>query len=106
MAKRAYRNHPAQLKADLLKRHHVDKAAVSELCNEHDLQPSVFYGWQNQLFTRAAEVLGPTRRATPSREKELEDKIARLEARIAEKDQVIAEVTEELVKTKKANGGP
>lgn len=106
MAKRAYRNHPAQLKADLLKRHHIDKTPVSQLCDEQGLRPSVFYGWQNQLFTRAAEVLGTKPREAPSRERELEEKIARLQARLAEKDQVIAEVTEELVKTKKANGVP
>ena len=37
-----------------------------------------------------------TRRA-PSRENELEAKISRLEARVARKDQIIAEVTEEYV---------
>ena len=43
-------------------------------------------------------------RRTPSREKELEEKVSRLEARVARKDQIIAEVTEEYVQLKKENG--
>ena len=46
-----------------------------------------------------------TRRA-PSRENELEAKISRLEARVARKDQIIAEVTEEYVTLKKNLGKP
>ena len=46
-----------------------------------------------------------TRRA-PSRENELEAKVSRLEARVARKDQIIAEVTEEYVTLKKNLGKP
>ncbi len=41
---------------------------------------------------------------SPSREKQLEEKVSRLEARVTHKDQVIAEVTEEYVKLKKELG--
>lgn len=43
MSKRTYKNRPAKKKAELLKRHYVDKVPVSELCNAEGLQPSVFY---------------------------------------------------------------
>ena len=52
-------------------------------------------GWRHTVFS--------TRRA-PSRENELEAKISRLEARVARKDQIIAEVTEEYVTLKKKLG--
>ena len=56
-----------------------------------------------------AQCRGPTvfsfRRA-PSREKELEEKLSRLEAKVARKDQIIAEVTEEYVTLKKNLGKP
>lgn len=45
-------------------------------------------------------------RRPPSREKELEEKISRLEARVARKDQILAEVTEECVTLKKNLGKP
>ena len=43
-------------------------------------------------------------RRAPSREKELEEKLSRLEAKVARKDQIIAEVTEEYVTLKKKLG--
>ena len=45
-------------------------------------------------------------RRTPSREQELEAKIAALEAKLARKDAIIAEVSEEYVKLKNALGEP
>ncbi len=62
----------------------------------------MFYTWQRDLLAGAPAVFA-TRRA-PSREKELEEEVSQLEARVARKDQVIAEVTEEYVKLKKELG--
>ena len=76
--------------------------AVSEVCNEAEIQPSLFYTWQRELLAGAHTVFS-TRRA-PSRENELEAKISRLEARVARKDQIIAEVTEEYVTLQKKLG--
>ena len=40
-------------KAALLKRHLVEKVPVSQICDEEDTQPSIFYGWLHQLMERA-----------------------------------------------------
>jgi transposase-like protein len=106
MSKRTRRNHSSEQKAALLKRHHIEKVPVSDLCDENKLQPSVFYGWQRQLFANAAAVFGAPKKAVASREQELEARIAQLEAKLARKDEVIAEVSEEYVKLKKAHGEP
>ncbi len=45
-------------------------------------------------------------RRAPSREKELEEKLSRLKAKVARKDQIIAEVTEEYETLKKNLGKP
>ena len=102
------RNHRSpEEKAALLRRHHVDKVPVTTICEEAGLQPSVFYQWQRELFARAAHVLGnaPPGGAT-SRERELEKKNAALTARLARKDQVIAEISQEYVELKKELGEP
>jgi transposase len=102
MSKRTHRT-PEQ-KAALLKRHLVDKVPVSQLCTENDLQPSVFYQWLHQLLERA-----PAAFATPgvtSRERQLELKVAALEAKLARKDSIIAEVSEDYVQLKKQLGEP
>ncbi len=96
------RRHTAEQKAELLRQHVVEKKPVSEVCNEAEIQPSLFYTWQRELLSGAHTVFSSRR--TPSREKELEEKISRLEARVAHKDQIIAEVTEEYVTLKKKLG--
>lgn len=98
------RHHSPEQKAALLRRHLVDKVPVSTLCNENDLQPSVFYAWLHQLLNNAQAALsGPK---ASSREHQLQEKIAALEARLTRKDAVIAAVSEELVKSKKELGEP
>ncbi len=102
MNKRHRRRHTAEQKAELLRQHVADKKPVSEVCNEAQVQPSLFYTWQKELLAGAHLVLS-TRRV-PSREKELEEEVSRLEAKVARKDQIIAEVTEEYVTLKKELG--
>jgi len=104
MSKATRRRFTPEQKADLLRRHMVDKVPVSQLCNEAQIQPSLFYTWQRELL-EAAPGLFATHRS-PSREKELEEKIAALEGKLARKDSIIAEVSEEYVKLKKELGEP
>ena len=106
MSKRQRRNHSSEQKASLLKRHHLEKVPVSTVCEENKLQPSVFYGWQRQLFENAATVFDGARQGASNREKELEAKVAQLEAKLAKKDAVIAEISEEYVTLKKEVGEP
>ena len=107
MSKKTRRHHTPDQKIVLLRQHHLEKVPVSEVCEGADLQPSVFYGWQRHLFEHGSAVFGESRkRAENSREAELLAENERLKARLARKDEVIAEVTEELVRTRKAAGEP
>jgi len=106
MAKRARRNHSPQQKAALLKRHHLGKEPVSSICDEKRLQPSVFYVWQRQLFENAETVFAGEAKRANSRERELAKRVEQLEARLAKKDAVIAEISEEYVRLKKELGEP
>src|SRR5262245_53719484 len=104
MSRRPRRHHSPEQKAALLKRHLVDKVPVSQICNENELQPSVFYDWLRQLLERApAAFVAPT---GTSREKQLEQKVAALEQKLARKDAVIAEISEDFVQLKKELGEP
>ena len=105
MSKRSRRHHSTEQKAALLRKHFVDKVPVSKICEENELQPSVFYHWQRQLMENAPAALdGPKRPA--SREKELEERVAQLEAKLAKKDSITAEISEEYVQLKKELGEP
>ena len=99
------RHFTPEQKTQLLRRHLVDKVPVSQLCDQHQLQPSVFYYWLTQLFERAPAALASPK-PVASRERELEQKIAFLEAKLQKKDSVIAEISSEYVQLKKDLGEP
>ena len=104
MSKKKRRHYTPEQKAALLRRHLVDKVAVSEICDENRLQPSVFYHWLRLLFANAPVALASQRKS--SQEHKLQQQVKELEAKIVKKDEVIAEVAEEYVRLKKALGGP
>lgn len=96
-------------KAALLREHHLDKKPVSDVCETAQVQPSLFYYWQKQLFENAPLAFEKEKRS--SREKELaaenaalKAKLAEKEATIARKDGVIAEISGEYVAEKEARG--
>ena len=102
---RSRRQFTTEQKVALLQRHLVDKEPVSKICDENQLQPSVFYQWMRQALGNLGAALGPPVSDAPNkREKELVAKTKELEVKLAKKDNVIAEVTAELVATKKALG--
>lgn len=106
MSKRARRSLSGEQKLAILREHLVEGKAVSEVCEQHEVQPSLFYYWQRQLFENGASAFGPSARATSNRERQQAERIERLEAKLARKDTVIAELSEDLVQLKKELGEP
>lgn len=106
--KRRRRHRSPQEKAELLKKHHLEKKPVTEICEEIGMQPSVFYHWQRELFERAPQVFeaGAKKSGGDTRTQQLERENAALKARLAKKDEVIAEISAEYVALKKELGEP
>jgi len=90
-------------KAKVLRRHLVDKVPVSELCEEHGIQPTVFYRWQKQLFEGAASLF---ERQSPKKDRREAERVQALEAKLRKKDEVLGELLEEHVALKKSLGEP
>jgi transposase len=104
MPKKARRNYQAEEKLSILKEHLSEGKAVSEVCERHGVRPSLFYYWQRQLFENGALALGPTKKVASAKEQRQVERISYLEGRLARKDQVIAELSEDLVQLKKEAG--
>jgi len=86
----------------ILRRHLVDKVAVSDVCDEAGIHPTLFYRWQKELFEHGAAAFG--RRGDDGQNRRLEQKVAALEKKLAGKDEVIAEIMESHVRLKKSLG--
>ena len=95
------RHFSPEQKMAILRRHLLEHVPVSDLCDEYDLSPTVFYAWQKQLFESSTAVF--ERRADgPS--VQLTRQVAHLEEKLIQKNEVLAELMEEHLRLKKALG--
>jgi transposase-like protein len=93
---------PAE-KVAAVKRHLVEGESVADLCDELDITPTLFYGWQKLLFEKAHLTFENGRKARAVEDAK-ESKIDRLEAKLQKKNEVLAELMEEHTALKKSLG--
>jgi len=99
---RKRKNYTPEEKVATLRRHLIEKVPVSDLCDELGLNPTVFYGWQKLLFENGAAAFQRKRKRNgPTPEVR---KIEKLEAKLTQKNEVLAELMEEHVQLKKELG--
>ena len=93
--------HTPQEKTTILREHLINKVPISDLCDRHDLQPTVFYRWQKLLF-EGMDSLFESKRDTES--SKLKKQVEALHAKLSNKDMVIAQIMEDYVSLKKSLG--
>ena len=93
----------AEQRAEIVRRHVADKVPVSELADEFGVQPSQIHIWIKQVLDQAEHAfrrMGRPLKGETAKSRQIEW----LEAKLAQKNEVIAELLEENVRAKKANG--
>jgi transposase-like protein len=91
----------AEEKIVILKKHLLEKKAVSDICDEHGIHPTMFYRWQDRFFMEGASVF------EKSKEKpsiQVSRKVAQLEDKLQRKNEVLSELMEEHITLKKSLG--
>ena len=104
MSNRTRRQFTGQQKVEIVKRHLLDGVAVSQLCEEHQIQPTQFYQWQKQLFENGDKAFERQGKVAERSKAAEQRRIAKLESKISQKNEVVAELLEEHVKLKKELG--
>src|SRR5262245_52123478 len=95
------KQYSGQEKIMILRKHLLEGVAVSDVCEEYSLQPSLFYRWQKSLFEQGHEVFeGGQDRSSQQQQRE----IVVLKEKLRKKDEVLAEVMEEYITLKKSSG--
>jgi transposase-like protein len=78
---------------------------VSDLADELGVQPSQIHLWVKQVLAEAERAFErPANRQGKRAEQAKNRRMEQLEAKLADKNEVIAELMEENVRAKKANG--
>mgnify|MGYP002625467820 CR=1 FL=1 len=101
-SKRERRHFSPEQKVAIVKQHLVDGKSVADLCDQHRILPTQFYQWQKTLFEGGGAAF--QRKGRPAGKSAHERKIEQLEAKLANKNEVISELMEENVKAKKECG--
>jgi transposase-like protein len=99
--KRKRKNYTPEQKVAILKKHLVDKVPLSDLCDEYDLHPTVFYRWQKMFFENGAAAFIKSK---DSETAQLQKKVTGLENKLSKKHEVLSELMEEHVALKKSLG--
>ena len=98
---------PAQ-KVAIVREHLIDGVPVSTLVDKHKIHAVEFYQWQKQFFEQGAVVF--ERKANSHNVKRQENakdqKIEQLEAKLQQKNNVMAELLQEHIQLKKELGEP
>jgi transposase-like protein len=90
-------------KLAILREHLIEKVPLSEVCQKHDLVPTLFYQWQKKLFEEGASVF-ETKAANARQLNADAQKLAAVEAKLQQKNEVMAELMGEHVALKKKLG--
>ena len=68
--KRQRKHYTPEEKVAILRRHLLEQVPISELCDKHGLQPTVFYRWQKEFFENGTAAFQPKGRPNHSAEQE------------------------------------
>ena len=89
-------------KVKILREHLIDHVPVSQVCEKHQIQPTLFYAWQKTFFENGTTAF--ERQPSHSRASLEQRKITQLEQKLQRKDEVLAELMTEHIMLKKSLG--
>jgi transposase-like protein len=100
--KRSRRTFSPEEKISALREHFLAGKPISEVCQSRGIHPALFYQWQKTFFDNGGAAFAAS--SSRIRPPEPEKKVQKLEAVIAEKNEVIAEIMSAHVALKKSLG--
>jgi len=95
------KNYTPVEKVAILRRHLIDRVPVSDLCDEFQLSPTLFYLWQKQFFENGTSAFERKNGQPESQNLRI---IAALREKLQRKNEVVAELMEEHIQLKKELG--
>jgi transposase-like protein len=98
------RNFTGAEKVAILREHLIERVPISEVCEKHGLQPTIFYQWQKKLLEDGGMVFDQPRGKSPRQQGAESRRIEALENKLSQKNEVLAELMGEHVALKKTLG--
>lgn len=96
------RHYAPEEKVNILRQHLLEGQPISEVCEQHRINPTQFYQWQKTFFEHGAAAFAKQPHARSVGR--AEQTITALENKLKRKDEVIAEIMAEHLQLKKELG--
>lgn len=93
------RHYSPEQKVAIIREHLEKNIPVPDICEKFRIHPNQFYRWKKELFEGAVETF-----AKKYSKKFGKDKFSKLEERLKDRNEVIAELLQENLKLKKEAG--
>ena len=90
----------SEKKVSILREHFEKNIPVADICEKYRIHPNQIYKWKKVLFEGAVETFSLKKKNT----RKEQDRQNKLEARLKDRNEVIAELLEENLKLKKEDG--
>jgi transposase-like protein len=89
-------------KIAILRQHLLEAVPISTLCDQHQINPTLFYRWQKELFENGAAAFAkPSRSGAVTKEHQT---IQQLHDKLQRRDEALAELMQDHVALKKSLG--
>lgn len=102
---RIRRSFTAAQKAEAVRKHLKDRIPVSQIADEMNVQPTMIHNWINTVLAQAEHSFQSPRAAKADASRQ-DAQIKQLREKLGAKNEVIAELMEENIRSKKENGEP
>lgn len=102
MSQNERRQFSGEEKVKILRLHLLEGKAVSALCEQHKINPSLFYQWQRTFFENRSKAFEGS--GSPKTVGKFEKQIEALETKLQRKHEVLSELMEEHIRLKKDLG--
>ena len=104
------RSWSSEEKLQIIKSHLVGGKSVSQICEEHELAPSLYYKWQSTLFENGAPTLENKSGRHQQQKREsselakMRNELDKTRQKLTDKHEVLSEVMSEYIQLKKTLG--
>ena len=93
------KHYSPEQKVKIIRDHLENNISVPDICEKYQIHPNQFYRWKKELFEGATAVF-----SKKQSKNSVKDKVSKLEERLKNRNEVIAELLQENIKLKKESG--
>lgn len=99
------KRYTSEEKTKILRDYIENNLSVSSVCEKYQIHPNVIYRWKKQMFESTPDALSNSKKKSDKQLSTAEARIAELEALLAKRESLIAEIIEDNISLKKKLNG-